>query len=58
MRFRVARGVSAVVVSIVMVGTVHAGEAVQSGLKVGEPAGAFDVDDVTGPNKGKTLCYR
>ena len=49
---------AAVVVSIAMVGTLHAGEAVQSGLKVGEPAGAFDVDDVTGPNKGKTLCYR
>ena len=58
MRFRFASGLSAVVVSIVMVGTLHAGEAVQSGLKIGEPVGAFDVDDVTGPNKGKTLCYR
>ena len=58
MRFCFATGLSAVVVSIVMVGTLHAGEAVQSGLKLGEAVSAFDVDDVTGPNKGKTLCYR
>jgi hypothetical protein len=31
---------------------------VQSGLKVGEHAGAFNVKDITGPNKGKSLCYR
>lgn len=30
----------------------------QSGLQVGESAGAFNVNDVTGPNKGKSLCYR
>jgi hypothetical protein len=30
----------------------------QSGLKVGEHAGAFNVKDITGPNKGKSLCYR
>ena len=35
-----------------------AGEAVQLGLRLGELVRAFDVDDVTGPNKGKTLCYR
>ena len=28
-----------------------------SGPKVGSQAGAFDVHDITGPNKGKTLCY-
>jgi len=32
--------------------------AVQSGLQVGERAGSFNVKDITGPNKGKTLCYR
>jgi hypothetical protein len=32
--------------------------AVQSGLQVGERAGSFNVKDVTGPNSGKTLCYR
>ncbi|MFO0912379.1 MAG: hypothetical protein U0795_05455 [Pirellulales bacterium] len=30
----------------------------QSGLKVGDEVGAFEVTDVTGPNKGKSLCYR
>ena len=30
----------------------------QSGLQVGDSAGAFNVKDITGPNKGKSLCYR
>jgi hypothetical protein len=30
---------------------------VKSGLQVGERTSAFDVVDVTGPNKGKQLCY-
>ena len=30
----------------------------ESGLKVGEKAGAFNVKDCTGPNTGKSLCYR
>ena len=58
MRLKLATGISAVVVSIVMVGTGLAGDAVQSGLKVGEQVNPFLVDDITGPNKGKTLCYR
>jgi hypothetical protein len=58
MRFRCALGISAVAVSIVMLGTSRAGDAVQSGLKPGEFVRPFDVDDITGPNKGKTLCYR
>ena len=58
MRKFFAASLSAVVVSIVVVGTSLAGEAVQSGLKAGEFAVPFDVDDITGPNKGKTLCYR
>jgi hypothetical protein len=29
----------------------------KSGPPVGESAPSFDVHDVTGPNKGKTLCY-
>jgi len=55
---RSAKGISSVVVSIIVVGTSLAGDAVQSGLKPGEFVRPFDVDDVTGPNKGKTLCYR
>jgi len=58
MRSRSLRGVSSVVVSIIVVGTSLAGDAVQSGLKPGELVNAFNVDDITGPNKGKTLCYR
>ncbi len=30
----------------------------QSGVQVGDFAAPFDVKDITGPNKGKTLCYR
>jgi hypothetical protein len=33
------------------------GEPLKSGPQVGERVGPFDVLDVTGPNKGKTLCY-
>jgi len=58
MRVRFAQGISAVVVSIVMVGTGLAGDAVKSGLQPGESVGPFEVDDITGPNKGTTLCYR
>jgi hypothetical protein len=53
-----AKGISAMVVSIFVVGTSIAGDAVKSGLKPGELVMPFDVADVTGPNKGKTLCYR
>jgi hypothetical protein len=37
---------------------VSAFAAVESGLKPGVVPGAFQVVDVTGPNKGKQLCYR
>jgi hypothetical protein len=58
MRSRSLKGISSVVISIVLVGTSLAGDAVQSGLKPGEPVNPFDVEDVTGPNKGTRLCYR
>ena len=58
MRLTFAKGISAVAVSIVMVGTCLAGDAVQSGLKVGESVNPFQVEDITGPNKGTSLCYR
>ena len=35
-----------------------AADELESGLKVGEAAGPFVVKDVTGPNAGKSLCYR
>ena len=58
MRLRSAKGLSAMVVSIVVVGTSLAGDPVQSGLKPGDLVSPFDVADITGPNKGTTLCYR
>jgi hypothetical protein len=58
MRTVFAKGIPAVVVSIVMVGASFAGDAVKSGLAVGEPVNPFQVDDITGPNKGTSLCYR
>ena len=39
------------------VGTVPAGADLKSGLEVGAKAGAFQVKDCTGPNKGKSLCF-
>ena len=59
MRLKLAMAASAMVVSVVMMGTARAvAEDVKSGLAVGEKVSPFDVEDITGPNKGKTLCYR
>jgi hypothetical protein len=58
MRLNRATSTSLVVVAIVMMGTCLAGDAVKSGLEVGESVNQFNVDDITGPNKGTTLCYR
>ena len=43
---------------IVATAGVFAGEKVKSGPQPGSPATPFNVLDVTGPNKGKKLCYR
>jgi len=59
MRKMAAWGVSALVASAFVVGTMHArDDGPKSGLQVGDAATPFDVQDITGPNKGKTLCYR
>jgi len=42
---------------LLVAGMVVAAE-VESGLKVGESVGAYNVKDITGPNAGKSLCYR
>ncbi len=34
------------------------GEDFKSGLQPGDLATPFEVKDITGPNKGVTLCYR
>ena len=39
-------------------GALAVAEDLKSGLQPGDPAGAFNVKDVTGPNQGKSLCYR
>lgn len=39
-------------------GAAWAADAPKSGLQVGDSTGAFNVRDITGPNKGRTLCYR
>jgi hypothetical protein len=31
--------------------------ALKSGLQPGDKTSPFDVQDITGPNKGKKLCY-
>jgi hypothetical protein len=42
-----------------LAGAAFAADALESGLPVGEgPVPAFNVRDITGPNKGTTLCYR
>ncbi len=58
MRYRFAVGFPVALVSIALVGTIVAGDAAKSGLKPGDAVSPFEVDDITGPNKGKTLCYR
>jgi hypothetical protein len=57
MRSVLAMGLPAMVVSALVVGTALAGD-LQSGVQVGDFAAPFDVKDITGPNKGQTLCYR
>jgi len=46
-----------IALAVAVAGVVVAAE-LQSGLQVGEACGAFNVKDITGPNKGKSLCYR
>ena len=49
---------SAFVAATLIVGGVVAAAEVQSGLPKGEFVPAFTVTDITGPSKGKDLCYR
>lgn len=41
--------------AVVMLGTAVATFA--AGLRAGDRCSAFNVNDITGANKGKTLCY-
>lgn len=49
--------IGAAAVCMLAAGIVFAGE-LKSGLPVGDKVPAFNVRDITGPNKGDTLCYR
>jgi hypothetical protein len=53
-------GLAALVVSTLGVGMLAAADdpVLKSGLQPGDAASPFTVDDVTGPNKGSSLCYR
>src|SRR5262249_28658087 len=41
-----------------LVGLVAQAADLESGLQPGEKVGAYNVKDITGPNAGKSLCYR
>jgi len=45
------------IVAACMASTSHALD-LESGLQAGDKAGVFIVKDITGPRKGKSLCYR
>ena len=47
----------ALAVGLLAVSAALAGDRLKSGPQAGERTTAFDVQDVTGPSKGKTLCY-
>jgi len=57
MRIKLSRLAPALAVGLLSA-VALAGDAPKSGLQVGDSATPFDVQDVTGPNKGTTLCYR
>lgn len=42
----------------VLAGVAIAADDIKSGLAIGERVGAFNVRDITGPEKGNSLCYR
>jgi len=47
-----------VAAALVLPAALIAADRVESGLKEGANVPAFNVRDITGPSKGKTLCYR
>lgn len=53
------RNLLAAVAAVAILGSaaVQAGD-LKSGLELGDRTSAFNVKDVTGPNQGKSLCYR
>jgi hypothetical protein len=56
-RFRMNRFIVPAFAMLATAGLVIAAD-LKSGLEKGDSPEAFNVRDITGPNKGKTLCYR
>ena len=52
---KVALGLS--LAALAAVASLSAAEKLTSGLQPGDKTSPFDVRDITGPNKGKSLCY-
>lgn len=50
--------VAVLAVSALAAGSAGADPPLKSGLQPGDFALPFTVDDVTGPHKGSSLCYR
>lgn len=60
MRLRSSRawGLAVLTVSALGAAAALSAQGSDSGPKIGDVVNAFDVYDVTGPNKGNELCYR
>ena len=43
---------------VVMTGSIASADDLKSGLQIGESTEFYLVNDCTGPNAGKSLCYR
>ena len=50
--------VSSAVLLTATLGVAVAAEQLKSGLQVGDRTSPYNIRDITGPNAGKTLCYR
>jgi hypothetical protein len=49
--------ISSIALLVILIADAESQE-LKSGLRPGDLATPFEVKDVTGPNKGITLCYR
>ena len=47
-----------IILLVMLIADARSDDALNSGLQPGDLATPFEVMDVTGPNKGITLCYR
>lgn len=50
--------IPSVALLVITIGSATRAADLESGLQVGDRAGAFNVKDCTGPAEGKSLCYR